>query len=1317
MNPQPTRVLQLNAARSNTRMHGILNDDEYSEFDIILFQEPWYGRIGLERSSALNTGEPIYGTISNAAWDGFIPSSASLNNPARVATYVRKRSRIAARPRPDIVENPDILTISCQWETTTIIIVNVYNPGPGRKATSVHSLTEVDLDPSLPTAVVGDFNLHHAAWALNDRPGWGPSCSAADKLIEWLASNILTLENDTQVATRIGRTNQQDSILDLTFWNYAATENNFFADWECRPDLALRSDHNAITWSIYFDGGDQANIARIPDSKYHVDVSRQTEWRQVYLDTIRDTPPLALTSPTEVVAATEAIMKACDSATAATMPTRTAHSPDKAKWWNDDCAIALRQLRLTRNQERPRARARFRATVRKAKREWATNVILDTPQKRIWGLTQWFAGKRSAQTPPIRTPQGLAIEPDDQCRAFADAFFPQQIPNVERDQPEDPPARPTRPFHPITLHEIEEALADTSNTSAPGPSGIGYRILKWAVGETPDLFLQLFNACLAHGIHPPQFKAATIAIIAKPRKADKSSPRSYRPIALLECMSKLLEKIIASRIAFEVGKHDLVPTTQFGGRPKSSVIDACLSLTHDVQAAWKNGLSATALAIDIKGYFDNVHHKRLVHSLRLLGFAPEITKWLQSFLEDRSVIVRVDNHKSQPIPIAGVGIPQGSPISPILSSIYTAFALNALDSMPNVSLRAYVDDQLILATTSSIEQNTARIAEAFEVIQRRLIALGLSIDFGKSELIHFSRSRVDPITLPSVNLQPPQGPPFQVQPSGTVRWLGVFFDRKLNFKNHVQIMAARARSTIAGLRILANTVRGLDIANARILYKTVVLPVLTFGAEVWFTGRRQKSLVDTLSRAQNEGLRWILGAFRTTPSPALHHLSSILPIPHLLHQISSRAAVRIHTLPATSQIHTRLPASWNAHASEPPVPLPPPLYATSRSPPTIIHHLASLTTPQSETTLPFFTPPWHRKHPWGDRLSINLPPNQSSKADVDRYSRDLKSHLERLSRNPETLTIYTDGSKRRSNGRRRTGAGYVAFSSGTEVRTGRWGLGRRADNFDAEMYALAGASAAAADWHRDHPHAKLISFFTDNQAAIRTIADTNDHPAQLASIIFRKQIDSILQADASARVEIWWIPGHKGFAGNERADAIAKAAVNDPAVVHSTITWAREKAKRRALKAWRNEWSSLPHVNQTAVALRSTPPSLRLNPKLRKIDAPRDTQSRVIQIITGHGHIGEYYARFVPTEHPACPCGEPLQTRDHVLSDCELHNAHRHILHKAIPNLSTALILSTRKGLNALVQFLKGSDAFKKARTEPLSQAPAGIGDREASPL
>jgi ribonuclease HI len=327
-----------------------------------------------------------------------------------------------------------------------------------------------------------------------------------------------------------------------------------------------------------------------------------------------------------------------------------------------------------------------------------------------------------------------------------------------------------------------------------------------------------------------------------------------------------------------------------------------------------------------------------------------------------------------------------------------------------------------------------------------------------------------------------------------------------------------------------------------------------------------------------------------------------------------------------------------------------------------------------------------------------------------------KGPFGRVNNDPSALSLYTDGSRHHAHGHRRTGAGFAAYSQGTEVRAGRWGLGRRADNYDAEMIALAGAGAAAADWHRDHPQTKLFVFLTDNQSAIRTIADTTDHPAQLASIIFRRRVDAILNADATARIEILWVPGHKGFAGNERADNIAKAAVNDPPVIHTTITWARGKAKLRAVKAWRREWQSLPHTNQTATALQNTPPSLRLAPILRQTDIPRNVQTRIIHAITGHGHIGSYYSQIIPAESPACPCGEPLQSRSHVISDCERHDDARHHLHEVSSDLSTAFIIGTRKGLSALSRFLKDSDAFKKTQSETQVQASPNRGHDDDPP-
>ena len=63
MSLRPLRVLQLNIARSNVRMHALLNS--LTSFDIVLFQEPWYGRVGTQRSDSVATGIDVQGTAAN----------------------------------------------------------------------------------------------------------------------------------------------------------------------------------------------------------------------------------------------------------------------------------------------------------------------------------------------------------------------------------------------------------------------------------------------------------------------------------------------------------------------------------------------------------------------------------------------------------------------------------------------------------------------------------------------------------------------------------------------------------------------------------------------------------------------------------------------------------------------------------------------------------------------------------------------------------------------------------------------------------------------------------------------------------------------------------------------------------------------------------------------------------------------------------------------------------------------------------------------------------------------------------------------------
>jgi hypothetical protein len=116
-------------------------------------------------------------------------------------------------------------------------------------------------------------------------------------------------------------------------------------------------------------------------------------------------------------------------------------------------------------------------------------------------------------------------------------------------------------------------------------------------------------------------------------------------------------------------KHELIPTNQFGGCTHSSSLNAGLTLIHDVQTAYVNGLKVGILVFDVHGFFNNVNHMCLTAIIHNMGFAPSLAQWAESFLANGKVHLWFNNITldkwEQP-----VGVPQGSLLLPILSIAY-----------------------------------------------------------------------------------------------------------------------------------------------------------------------------------------------------------------------------------------------------------------------------------------------------------------------------------------------------------------------------------------------------------------------------------------------------------------------------------------------------------------------------------------------------------------------------------------------------------------------------------------------------------------------
>ncbi len=121
-------------------------------------------------------------------------------------------------------------------------------------------------------------------------------------------------------------------------------------------------------------------------------------------------------------------------------------------------------------------------------------------------------------------------------------------------------------------------------------------------------------------------------------------------------------------------------------------------------------------------------------------------------------------------------------------------------------------------------------------------------------------------------------------------------------------MSNHTHSTIQGISILGNSIRGLDFLNWCCVYNTLVVPILMYGAQVWYTGINQKGLITQMQTTQNEGIRKIVGVFKTSLMEPLHNLTHIPPISYLMGKLMHAYSLRLGCLPPHVKVRTVLTA-------------------------------------------------------------------------------------------------------------------------------------------------------------------------------------------------------------------------------------------------------------------------------------------------------------------------------------------------------------------------------------------------------------------------
>ncbi|KAI1004634.1 hypothetical protein K3495_g3577 [Podosphaera aphanis] len=148
----------------------------------------------------------------------------------------------------------------------------------------------------------------------------------------------------------------------------------------------------------------------------------------------------------------------------------------------------------------------------------------------------------------------------------------------------------------ISDEEVRTCTIGSGNT-APGADGVSVELLEVCLKTIGPHTTKLFGACLQLGTHPTCFKLAEFVLLPKPNR-DLTSIKGWRPIAILSCLGKGLERLLAKRMAHLAGVYDVVGHQKFGALPKRSATDLVSCVVHDVEAS-SQGWAAIFVTLDV----------------------------------------------------------------------------------------------------------------------------------------------------------------------------------------------------------------------------------------------------------------------------------------------------------------------------------------------------------------------------------------------------------------------------------------------------------------------------------------------------------------------------------------------------------------------------------------------------------------------------------------------------------------------------------------------------------------------------------------------
>ena len=162
------------------------------------------------------------------------------------------------------------------------------------------------------------------------------------------------------------------------------------------------------------------------------------------------------------------------------------------------------------------------------------------------------------------------------------------------------------------------------------------------------------------------------------KAGDENEFGNYRPISVLPCFSKILERIMYKRLYNHLLNQNILYRKQFRFQQGHSTEHAKLQLIDQISDNLEKNFLTLGIFIDLSKAFDTVDHQILISKLKNYRIEGNNLNWFKNYLQNRKQYLILNKHETSFGSIK-CGVPQGSILGALLFLIYVNDLYNASD--------------------------------------------------------------------------------------------------------------------------------------------------------------------------------------------------------------------------------------------------------------------------------------------------------------------------------------------------------------------------------------------------------------------------------------------------------------------------------------------------------------------------------------------------------------------------------------------------------------------------------------------------------------